>query len=261
VFSVPEAGPREWAFTMKTNRIGWRNRAVTRFELLVVVGVLALLTTVVLPGVANTNYRYGRLACLNNLRQIGVAFHAWGNDHGDFLPLRTSWKYGGLGKAPPGELAPYRAVYAWYNFAFLSNQLVSPRILTCPSDAVNVPYQVSTWSALWVYQSWSVSYGISPEATPSKPQAIVSTDRNIQASGLGNCSAGLTGIWSANFSPQNGVDPKVMWTNALHYPMGNVLLNDGRVVETTTAGLRSYLGSPENSTDANGTFHLVIPYY
>ncbi len=245
--------------TMRTNPRLVKNRAITRFEVLVVAGVIALLAAVVLPGVANTATRYNRLLCLNNLRQIGVAFRAWGNDHGDFVPLRTPMKYGGLGRNPGGAVAYARAGEAWYDLAHLSNQLGSPMILTCPGDTLKVPNQVSTWADLFQSKNSSISYAVSPEVHPSQPQSVVSMDRNIQASGLGNCSIGITGIGAGYLNVATAeLDPHVGWTNALHYPMGNLLLNDGRVVEAAQDRLAWFLGRV-NAIDGNGSFHFVMP--
>ena len=223
---------------------------MTRFEALVVAGVVGLLAAVVVPGVANTAARYNRLACLSNLRQMGVAFRTWGNDHGDFVPLRTPMKNGGLGQNVPGSGSPYpRAGDTWYNFMHLSNQISSPKILVCPSDTAKV--QSSTWAEVFAIKNLAVSYFVGTEVFPTAPQAIVAGDRNLQADGIGNCDAGIKGTWQslADSRSRSG------WTNIMHFPMGNLLLNDGQVVETTTDRMHWYLGLATHS----GAVHMVMP--
>jgi len=236
---------------MRTNQMPRESRAMTRFEVLVIAGVIALLTMVVLPGVANTSNRYGRLACLNNLRQIGVAFHSWGNDRGDFVPLRTPMKDGGLGKNSSGGLLNPRAGSAWFDFAYMSNQLGAPNILICPSDTAKAPNQCSTWRDLFVRQNAAVSYFVCCEAFPNKPQAILAGDRNLQSDALGNCDVGISGIWQANANSGS----RSGWTNIMHFPMGNLLLNDGQVAETSTDTMHWYLGL----TTFSGAVHCVMP--
>lgn len=71
-------------------RRGGRNRtgrpAFTLIELLVVVAVLAILTSITLPAVARARSAGKSTACSGNLRQWGLATHAYASDHDDFLP-------------------------------------------------------------------------------------------------------------------------------------------------------------------------------
>lgn len=55
-------------------------------ELLAVVALLAALTALILPALAQTRTRITGIGCLGNLRQWGMATHLWAADHGDHLP-------------------------------------------------------------------------------------------------------------------------------------------------------------------------------
>src|SRR5258706_15697824 len=70
-------------------------RAFPGAELLVILAVLALLALVVLPALANNRPRSARVICANNLRQIGMGFQLWGNDHNDTLPQEVPVLQGG----------------------------------------------------------------------------------------------------------------------------------------------------------------------
>ncbi len=70
---------------------------------MVLITVLAM-GGVVLPLLANTRQRSEQAACANNLRQIGRAVHLWGNDHGDWGPMRLPIAEGGLN--PTGTREP-----------------------------------------------------------------------------------------------------------------------------------------------------------
>ncbi len=68
-------------------------RAFTLLELLVVVAVVGLLAALLLPALASAKAAGLRVACISNLRQMGLALHLYADDHDGSIPIGP--------KAPP----------------------------------------------------------------------------------------------------------------------------------------------------------------
>src|SRR5688572_14076213 len=63
-----------------------RKHGFTLVELLVVIGIIAVLIAILLPALRKARQAAVTAACLSNLRQIGMAFHIYANDSKGWLP-------------------------------------------------------------------------------------------------------------------------------------------------------------------------------
>ncbi|HVM47404.1 MAG TPA: hypothetical protein VMU04_05220 [Candidatus Acidoferrum sp.] len=201
-------------------------RAMTLVELLCVIGIIALLAAMLLPAAGQAKARARRMQCVNQLHETGVGFTSFANDHGGLFPMAVPASAGGtLEVARGGEYLGADFYFSYRHFQAVSNELVVPRLVTCPTDT-RVP--APSFAEL---SNSNLSYFIGINADFARPSSILAGDRNLT-----NELAGATA------SLQLGPNEALHWTEALHRFKGNLLYSDAHVEGKNDAGLMALSG-------------------
>jgi prepilin-type N-terminal cleavage/methylation domain-containing protein len=185
-------------------------KAFTLIELFVVVALIAILAAMLLPALASTRGNSQRIACMNNIKQVDLAFRLWEGNYNGRYPQAVSQVQGGAqeycahANGTPTPTAPAISKNAGMVFMVMSNQLATPKVLFCPSDnfhtagngyATNFGYgellgvsqsppRGVTLTALEGTSALTkISYFVNGDAQEANPQDIMIGDRNIGTSG------------------------------------------------------------------------------
>src|SRR6266511_2319143 len=70
-----------------------QRRGFTLIELLVVVGIIAILAALLLPALDKAKTQARTIECLNNKRQMGLAWLMYAEDHNDWLVPNSDFRF------------------------------------------------------------------------------------------------------------------------------------------------------------------------
>ena len=220
---------------MKTDHAG--ARAFTLIELLVVIAIIAILASMLLPAIARSKATALRSKCVNNEKQIGIAFRMYTDDNSEFFPRHSGWaNYGGkTGTNQTGNAAAYGGLTSQTNRPLYQYTARTVEVFRCPSDkgdSLNV--QVKT-----CWDGWGNSYLVQWSADSFRI-AKVTGDSSVPITQPSGRPAKMTDFeispvnkliiadwpWHANRSVD---DKRTWWHNVRGKRFENVLFADGHV--------------------------------
>jgi prepilin-type processing-associated H-X9-DG protein len=211
-------------------------RAFTLVEVLSVVGVISLLVAMLFPTLAGARESANRTKCLSNLRQLGLAFTMYLNEHGGRFPRPAQhlverpedWIHYQPGRDRElGVLARY------------ASRPFDPRLYRCPSDDVASHITSASMNPLGPGLRYDYSYAVNEYICRlwPKPTLRITQVRNASEKILIIDESAATiddGCWA--WQPEQGQDRNVLASRhdrkadkpkVPTYGRGNVAFADG----------------------------------
>ena len=251
-----------------------QKKAFTLIELLVVIAIIAILAAMLLPALAAAKRKAQRINCVNNLKEVGLAFKIWEGDNNDRYPMAVSGAQGGALENiyAGGAAGTYAAGKSGVCIIFgvMSNELSTPKILYCTSDsgsdaggsrqyATNFVQIINPvvgggttyYNAPLVNQHF-VSYAVDGDAADAYPQMILTVDRNVgQATSNGGIPTTTNSVGNAASMQWTSTKFWAFSQNDLHQKAGNIGLSDGSCAQVSSSALQTAIINSTNSASTS----------
>lgn len=188
------------------------NRAFTLIELLVVIAIIAILAALLFPVLATAKIGAKKLSCLNNLKQMQIAWNSYTGDFSDFI-VTNSWVPGNMNS--PEDATNWMLLEQGPLYSYCQ----STAIYKCPADVSPNPkslvitvrsYAMNTYMSGYdiaavlddVQGLYTVQTRFSEIISPSPARRIVFVDESENT--IDDCNFGvIPSLLGTSYAPVN----------------------------------------------------------
>ena len=220
----------------ETNELkgGFGMKRFTLIEMLTVICIIMLLAALLMPAFGKAQSQAYKVSCINNLRQLGMAFLLYATDNKNYLPPHMStsttvYAHGGTN-------------WARYTFDYHGDT----KILKCPSSPL--PEPKATMEGFHIYDG---NYGWNFSGTQGKTGSITRIDKPANCYLVFDSGDPCVMFWTNNWDSlmeELDLDWKSKSEGAnRHRGCVNVTYLDGHV---SSLSLREFIAAPNDSDTA-----------
>ncbi|MCS7181316.1 MAG: DUF1559 domain-containing protein, partial [bacterium] len=162
----------------------------TLVEMLVVIAIIAILAAFLLPALSGARERARRTTCINNLRQFGIAYEMYAEDHYERFPDQPAALYAGSSNSSLKTIYPYyikSTKIFWCPSSM--NRRLSPPTKDIGQYNQTLPPSTSPWDFVWTddpgtqdldpynnewYASYAFVFGLTTNNKSTRPVPVIS---------------------------------------------------------------------------------------